>query len=536
MSLSLETLKTAIITETIPLLSEGSLEKSVWADLPDNILLHIFCFLSPKEVLLAGEVCRNWHRVSKDELLWKSFLQDTLFNVASSKNIELPNSSSSWLAEYQRIHVETPFLESQMLKEHTDEVYHVAFSHDGQLLASCSKDCSVILWRVDDCSRVSIAQKTNFQQHDWEYVCFCEFNASDTLLLVSGITKKQQKIGEIFIYKLQGSSMASFFRSNSIEPDYLFGDWLTERCYVSGTLNEMEPAENDGHKQFLSQLWANFVAESPENQTSQTKSMLAQVISHAMLAWSVKFVLVARPNISSQATYASTTLQRDDRVCLIFTYSTVSHVLPHQIMLKWLRLPTDLCHGGLNSLAAVRESCAKNGQEQCSEMPADSFASCSRPDHCIETNGHIIGMSLSPDHQFLYVNCRQFQHQSDEFGNLLDQQHPDISNDITLQVYSLSTYELVGVHNGHLANSGKCDCAYINLDVADKLVASGAEDHCAHIWDRHFGVKLATLKGHSDIVNCVAFNPVNQEVLVSASDDHTIRVWKSRQLSKVNHK
>ena len=65
------------------------------------------------------------------------------------------------------------------------------------------------------------------------------------------------------------------------------------------------------------------------------------------------------------------------------------------------------------------------------------------------------------------------------------------------------------------------------------FILSGAEDCCAHVWDRHFGAKLATLKGHSDVVNCVAFNPVNQELLVSASDDHTIRVWRSRQLSKL---
>ena len=65
------------------------------------------------------------------------------------------------------------------------------------------------------------------------------------------------------------------------------------------------------------------------------------------------------------------------------------------------------------------------------------------------------------------------------------------------------------------------------------LIFSGAEDHCAHVWDRNFGTKLTTLKGHSNVVNCVAFNPVNQQMLVSASDDQTIRVWRSRQLSKL---
>ena len=200
-----ETLRSSIIPVTNPSLSDESLAKSVWTELPDNLLLHVFCFLSPKEVLLAGEVCRNWHRLSKDELLWKSFLQDTLYKTANRKNVDLPNSSS-WFAEFQRIHVKTPVVESQVLKEHTDEVLHVAFSHDGQLLASSSKDRSVILWRVDDCNHVSVAQKINFQQHSWDYVQFCEFNANDTLLLVSGVAKKQQRVGKgflnVYIYKI----------------------------------------------------------------------------------------------------------------------------------------------------------------------------------------------------------------------------------------------------------------------------------------------------------------------------------------------
>ena len=62
---------------------------------------------------------------------------------------------------------------------------------------------------------------------------------------------------------------------------------------------------------------------------------------------------------------------------------------------------------------------------------------------------------------------------------------------------------------------------------------SGAEDHYAHVWHRQAGGKVATLKGHTNVVNCVTFNPRDQQMLVSASDDHTIRVWKSRQLAKV---
>ena len=58
---------------------------------------------------------------------------------------------------------------------------------------------------------------------------------------------------------------------------------------------------------------------------------------------------------------------------------------------------------------------------------------------------------------------------------------------------------------------------------------SGAEDKHAHVWDRHFKAKVATLKGHESVVNAVAFNPCDQEMLISASDDHTLRVWCSHQ-------
>lgn len=47
---------------------EGELN---WYVMSDSILLSIFQYLTPKELMTAGEVCRSWYRVSRDEFLWK---------------------------------------------------------------------------------------------------------------------------------------------------------------------------------------------------------------------------------------------------------------------------------------------------------------------------------------------------------------------------------------------------------------------------------------------------------------------------------
>lgn len=60
---------------------------------------------------------------------------------------------------------------------------------------------------------------------------------------------------------------------------------------------------------------------------------------------------------------------------------------------------------------------------------------------------------------------------------------------------------------------------------------SGAEDKHGYLWDRHYGVCLAKFP-HSDVVNSVAFNPRDSEMLVTTSDDYTIKVWRSRAMVK----
>ncbi|KAJ8964842.1 hypothetical protein NQ317_006891 [Molorchus minor] len=57
------------------------------------------------------------------------------------------------------------------------------------------------------------------------------------------------------------------------------------------------------------------------------------------------------------------------------------------------------------------------------------------------------------------------------------------------------------------------------------FIASGSEDNQVYIWHIRNEQPIATLQGHTRTVNCVAWNPVYPHILVSVSDDYTIRVW-----------
>ena len=61
----------------------------------------------------------------------------------------------------------------------------------------------------------------------------------------------------------------------------------------------------------------------------------------------------------------------------------------------------------------------------------------------------------------------------------------------------------------------------------DSFVAVGTSWGKVRLWHWPSGKYLQAMHGHDAAVNCVAWSPTDNHLLVSVSDDRTVRVWTS---------
>ncbi|XP_066582854.1 F-box/WD repeat-containing protein 5 [Prorops nasuta] len=615
-----------------------------WYYMPDSILLSIFQYLTPKELLQAGKVCRTWNRVSHDEFLWKDLFYST-YKV--DPDVGIMPGKTSWLGEFKRLAYHTPLLETEVLKEHTHQVLHVSFSHNGKLFATCSKDGYILVWQSQ--YPVNIKYLHDMKAFSWKYTQFSQFNSTDTLLLVSGVHfgTPHSTSGEIAVFRVAPGFHLQCRVAN--KPYDIFGTWYSERYLLSGNLhwlahlvstsilwlNKANQESASEHVPIMTQLFrfyngnassiraimvANCLSPAPtkseESQCQPSSSTVKEergnppshrdllatssntahqpqeepvVLHHAssrlqystleggFMNWrklgdgfdyaspiqynqeyrQVEMEKEVHESESetenqqweeeSDSGESSTTeecdsdeLTNNPEKFLIFTTGSKTFT-PHQVGFKRIKLvtfPRRLDPGpSLQERIAQRERERKRERERQNSRSvepnwldynsvADRF---DKVDHLIDLHGHIIGMGLSPDHRYLYVNTRPWPRGYDITNPLAP---PPIAQEIDIHVIDLVTLKQVGTMlRAHKAYTPNNECFFIFLDVCNEYVASGAEDKHGYLWDRHYGICLAKFP-HSDVVNSVAFNPRDPEMLVTTSDDYTVKVWRSRSMVK----
>ncbi|XP_008304714.1 F-box/WD repeat-containing protein 5 [Stegastes partitus] len=575
--------------------------------LPDSLVLEIFLRLPHDAVLRAGLTCRQWLAVSRDEFLWRELFY-SYYRIP--RCVPRHPAAVSWYREFKRLFDCIPCVEVQTLREHSDQVLHLAFSHRGHRFSSCSKDCTVKLWDTErPDGNISLVHSSSMRQFNWGYTQFSQFNADDSLLLVSGVyLGPHSSSGEIAVFSLENYTLLSRVRN---KPYDVFGCWLNETHLISGNLHwignmtscsvlwlnkafqdiesenvnvvkrlfkiqninastirtvmvahcrrhdnpdllldyeaqsqtrRQKGQQQHHHQPLLFDLGTSGSEEEEEEEEEEDEECQREAKSRSLTSArlpqptisGLEHVLQSCKNVGQTELEIETQVAQmmgrahtkapdsgliepsepnegEDKTYLLFTTGSLTYS-PHQIGIKRIK-PDQMTTSG-----------PVLGEERSSDEFFDSL------DHVIDIHGHIIGMGLSPDHRYLYVNSRAWP-----AGCVISDpmSPPPIAEEIDLHVIDLkSLREERRSLRAHRAFTPNDECFFIFLDVSRDFVASGAEDKHGYIWDRHYNICLARL-AHDDVVNSVAFSPADQELLLSASDDSTIKVWRSPRMVRL---
>ncbi|XP_013420359.1 F-box/WD repeat-containing protein 5 [Lingula anatina] len=262
---------------------------SIWQQLPDGVLYHIFSFLSARDVLHACLTCRQWMRVSYDEFLWMELFYRML---DINRQVPIAPGKTSWYYEFQRLYYHTPVIQSENLQEgpgrHTDQVLHVSFSHNGEYFATSSKDGTIKVWNAGYPATLKYSE--DLTKLTWKYTQFSEFNENDTLLLVSGVHfGSHSTSGEIAVFSLQDEFQLQCRVIN--KPYDIFGCWYDENYLLAGNLYWL------GNLSSCSTISINKAFQATESERESVMMTLFRFLN--INASSIRTILVATcPNDS----------------------------------------------------------------------------------------------------------------------------------------------------------------------------------------------------------------------------------------------
>ena len=85
--------------------------------------------------------------------------------------------------------------------------------------------------------------------------------------------------------------------------------------------------------------------------------------------------------------------------------------------------------------------------------------------------------------------------------------------------------QIGGVIKTFCGHTGSVQSVSISPDCV--TIASGSRDNTICLWNVRTGECGCVIRGHNSIVNSLNFSPKNSQLLISASDDHTVQWWNT---------
>lgn len=125
---------------------------------------------------------------------------------------------------------------------------------------------------------------------------------------------------------------------------------------------------------------------------------------------------------------------------------------------------------------------------------------------------------------FLDLTIDKFENEVPSICQLEDNEIVSFSEDLSIKIWIINKndFQLVfTIENAHKDSANKV------ISLTNKRFASCSFDNDIKIWKGstpYSDIPIAVLNGHTNVVRCI-YQLKEQEILVSGSDDETLRVW-----------
>ncbi|KAL4528826.1 hypothetical protein Ndes2437A_g03363 [Nannochloris sp. 'desiccata'] len=417
---------------------------------------------------------------------------------------------------------------AEILEGHTSEVWHLQFSHNGKMLATCGRDNKVILWDISEGNK----EQKGGVGHGGR-----EADGSPPFPSKANTTKQGQQDPSSFSFSFSFPPQAKLRRifSGHTAP-VLFVAWshddsILASCGQDSHVRLWNPSAamatppcikvlRHHSEPVLSASWL------PDNKTLVTAGQdrmvsVVGVDGEVLQNWRAHRMQDVSVAAGGRYIFASTHDRR------INVYEAL--VRPKAIAekegqeeeeedadsLEKQRERAEMLRKELERDTKTTDNSNTNEWKEEEWLFSARFDSKKQRDSTLLDGEDLMAFSTSPCGRYLLANLRDGTLSLWDLGSRC-------RRTLKLPVGLVSRFSPPGNPEGSLGRFVVRSCIG---GIGSKFITTGTESGKVPIWQRDTGELLAVLEGHRGVVNAVAWNEKRPEMLATASDDGTIRIW-----------